>query len=347
MVLKFSLCYNPHGTLIQLNGDVMKLCIRNLTKYYGETAAVDKINFDVNDGEFISILGPSGCGKSTFLYMLAGIVEPTSGQILFNDEIVNHIPIEKRNIGLVFQNYSLYPHMTVLENLMFPLLMRNIKKNAASEEAIKIANTLKIDKFLKRKPKELSGGQQQRVAIGRALIKKPGLLLMDEPFSNLDAALRVEMREELKQLQKNFKITTLFVTHDQEEAMSVSDRILLMNKGEVVQYCSGEEMYSSPNSIFSASFIGNPKINIIKNFKGEDTKTAGIRPEDVILLKEWDSEEELFEGNIIDIQKLGKETHFKIDFNGIGLRALMMGNSLFSVGDKVYMKFRKVHYFKE
>lgn len=332
----------------------MKIEIKNLTKKYDKNVAINNLNVVVNNGEFISILGPSGCGKSTLLYTITGILEPTSGEILFDGVRVNEVPIEKRNIGLVFQNYSLYPHMTVLENLMFPLKMAKVKKALALEEANNIAKLLKIQDLLKRKPKELSRGQQQRVAIGRALIKKPKLLLMDEPFSNLDAALRVEMREEVRELQKKFNITTLFVTHDQEEAMSISDKILLMNKGQAIQYSTGEEMYSSPTSVFSASFIGRPKINLIENYEDllkendhiEKGKVMGIRPEDIIILKNEDSSyNSLIGGIITDVKYLGKETHFKLEVNGIVLRGLMMGNSYFNIGDKVKANFRKVHLF--
>lgn len=349
-------CYNPHGSKILLVGDDMKIEIKHLTKKYDETIAVNNLNVTVDSGELVSILGPSGCGKSTLLYMLAGIIEPTLGDIFFDEARINQLPIEKRNIGLVFQNYSLYPHMTVAENLMFPLRMGNMKKKLAMEEACSIAKVLKIEDLLKRKPKELSGGQQQRVAIGRALIKKPKLLLMDEPFSNLDAALRVEMREELRELQKNFNITTLFVTHDQEEAMAISDRILLMNTGQRVQYSTGEEIYSSPSSIFSASFIGSPKINLIENYESlvkdnketENKKIIGIRAEDIIISKsENDIYNDDIEGIITDIQKLGKETHFKFETNGTLLRGLTMENIYFNVGDKVKANFRKVHFFEE
>jgi multiple sugar transport system ATP-binding protein len=339
-----------------LIGDAMKIEIKKLAKKYDEVIAVSNLDIRVNSGELVSILGPSGCGKSTLLYMLAGIVEPTCGEIFFEETKVNDVPIEKRNIGLVFQNYSLYPHMTVLENLMFPLRMADVKKKAAMEEAERISKILRIEELLKRKPKELSGGQQQRVAIGRALIKRPRFLLMDEPFSNLDAALRVEMREEVKELQKSFNITTLFVTHDQEEAMAISDRILLMNKGQLVQYSTGEKLYASPNSVFSASFIGNPKINLIESHedliidKKQDTKglKVGIRPEDIILSKDEDTiDKRYLQGSIIDIQNLGKEIHYKLDVNGIILRGLSMGDRNFNTGDRVNISFRKVHFLKE
>lgn len=355
MVNLYIQCYNPYEIKLIIIGDNMKIKIEQLTKKYNEVLAVNNLDIEINSGNLVSILGPSGCGKSTLLYMLAGIIEPTEGSIFFEGTRINEVPIEKRNIGLVFQNYSLYPHMTVMENLIFPLRMANVKKKQAMEEALVISEILRIGDLLKRKPKELSGGQQQRVAIGRALIKKPRLLLMDEPFSNLDAALRVEMREEVKELQNRLNITTLFVTHDQEEAMAISDKIILMNKGRAIQYSTGEELYTSPNSIFSASFIGSPKINLIKQDVGLKIKhkqvgeqeIIGIRPEDIIISKDSKIAKDDLQGIISDLQNLGKETHFKLEADGIILRGLMMGNFQFSTGDKVYIHFRRVHYFRE
>lgn len=336
----------------------MKVKVENLSKAYGDNKAVDHMNLEIEDGKLISILGPSGCGKSTFLYMLSGIVEPTEGSIYFDEKKVNDIPIEKRNIGLVFQNYSLYPHLTVMENLIFPLRMAKMKKKLAIEEAEKIGKILKIEDYLKRKPKELSGGQQQRVAIGRALIKKPALLLMDEPFSNLDAALRVEMREEIRSLQKDFNITTLFVTHDQEEAMSISDKIILMNKGQVVQYSTSEMLYRQPNSIYTASFIGNPKINIIEGEENislfssfvdvNNVKALGIRPEHIkIFSNEPSFKDKILQGTIKDIKALGRDTHFKLDIKGLELRAVITGNFDFKIGEEVKVSFENLHSFKE
>jgi ABC-type sugar transport system ATPase subunit len=331
----------------------MKIKVENLCKYYDKTKAVDGLGLSVNSGELVAILGPSGCGKSTFLYMLAGIVEPSAGDIYFGDQRINNVPIEKRNIGLVFQNYSLYPHMTVLENLMFPLKMLGLKKKEALEEARNISRVLRIEELLERKPGALSGGQQQRVAIGRALIKKPRLLLMDEPFSNLDAALRLEMREEVKELQRNFGITTLFVTHDQEEALSIADKILLMNLGQAVQYSNGEELYNKPVSRFAAEFIGNPRINMFESHQVKalhpelEENIIGVRPEDVLLFKAEDcSIEETIEASILEVQSLGKETHFKVEANGIVVRGLIMGSLDFGKGDRVRVKFKRMHYFK-
>lgn len=241
----------------------MKIVLKNLYKKFDEITAVNDVNVIVENGEFISILGPSGCGKSTLLFMISGLIEESGGEIFFDNLNVKDIPTEERCIGMVFQNYSLYPHMTVKENILFPLKVKKMKKKDKEEVLKPIVSLLKLENLLNRKPNQLSGGQQQRVAIGRALIKKPSILLMDEPFSNLDEKLRVEMREEIKAIQRKVGITTLFVTHDQEEAMTISDKILLMDKGVVQQYSTPEELYNNPNNLFVAGFIGNPSINKI------------------------------------------------------------------------------------
>ena len=213
----------------------MEIKIENLTKAYGDFKAVDNMNLNIADGELVGLLGPSGCGKSTTLFMLAGLNDPTSGHIYFGGKDVTKVAPEDREIGLVFQNYALYPHMTVADNIMFPLINRKVPKAEARERAQEMAKLVQLDHLMDRKPKALSGGQQQRVAIARALVKKPEVLLLDEPLSNLDAKLRVETREEIRRIQQEVGITTIFVTHDQEEAMSISDRIQLWKR----------ELYSS------------------------------------------------------------------------------------------------------
>ena len=250
----------------------MKITIEHLTKQYGEFKAVDDLNLEIRDGELVGLLGPSGCGKSTTLFMLSGLTEPSGGRILFGDNDVTTIPPEDREIGLVFQNYALYPHMTVLENIMFPLINRKVPKAEARDRAEKMAEVVHLEGLLHRKPKALSGGQQQRVAIARALVKRPKVLLLDEPLSNLDAKLRVETREEIRRIQQEVKITTIFVTHDQEEAMSISDRIAVMDKGVPQQYEKPQEMYLNPVNEFVANFLGMPQINM---FEGDIT-TDGV-----------------------------------------------------------------------
>lgn len=243
---------------------------------FQDVMAVKELNLLIENGKLVSILGPSGCGKSTTLYMIAGIYKPTDGELYFNEKVVNGLEPEQREIGMVFQNYALYPHMTVLQNIMFPLKMKKVPKKEAIQQARQMAELVKIDHLLDRKPSQLSGGQQQRTAIARALVRKPKLLLFDEPLSNLDARLRLEMREEIRRIQEELSITTIFVTHDQEEAMSISDKVLLMNEGTIQQYSPPQEMYDKPNNLFVASFLGSPPINQLKGeMKGKLIQLKG------------------------------------------------------------------------
>ena len=263
--------------------------------------AVDDFTFTIPDGQLVALLGPSGCGKSTMLNMICGLLPPTSGKILFDGEDVTSLPPELRGIGMVFQNYALYPHMTVYQNIAFPL--GNLKgKDRLSKDEIRArvteaAGLVQIDGLLERKPGELSGGQQQRVAIARALVKRPRVLLLDEPLSNLDARLRLQTREEIRRIQKETGITTAFVTHDQEEAMSISDLIVVMNKGELQQLGKPQQVYDDPDNLFVAKFLGTPPINVLDGrveggalYIGDDRVmdapgapegpvTVGIRPE--------------------------------------------------------------------
>ncbi|WP_323847843.1 MAG: ABC transporter ATP-binding protein [Phytoplasma sp.] len=230
----------------------------NKKKYY----AVEKINLEIATGELVSLLGPSGCGKSTILYMIAGLSRVSEGNIFFDGKNVTELSPEKRGIGLVFQNYSLYPHMTTLQNIIFPLQNLKFSDEQIREEVKKIAALASIDDYLDKKPSELSGGQQQRVSLARALIKNPKILLLDEPLSNLDTRLRFKMREEIRRIQKKTKITAIFVTHDQEEAMSISDKIYVMNKGLIQQKDIPKKIYENPVNLFVASFLGIPHISI-------------------------------------------------------------------------------------
>lgn len=251
----------------------MEVKIENLVKIFSgkkgaKTVAVNNMNFDIPDGKLCGLLGPSGCGKSTTLYMIAGLHNVTEGKIYFGDEEVTNLPAENRGIGLVFQNYALYPHFNVRQNIMFPL--DNVRPKLTYDEKCAIvlenAKIVHIEKLLDRKPKELSGGQQQRVAIARALAKRPRVLLLDEPLSNLDARLRLQTREEIKRIQKETGITTVFVTHDQEEAMSISDFIVVMRDGIVQQKDEPQKVYDEPTNLFVAKFLGTPAINV---FQGE------------------------------------------------------------------------------
>lgn len=290
----------------------MKIVLKNLTKIFpsrtakgDEVVAVNNFDYEIPDGKLIGLLGPSGCGKSTTLYMISGLQKPTGGQIFFGDDDVTELTPENRGVGLVFQNYALYPHMTVKQNILFPL--ENLKgedkltKAERLERAYEVAKLVQIDNLMDRKPNELSGGQQQRVAIARALVKMPRVLLLDEPLSNLDARLRLQTREEIKRIQRETNITTVFVTHDQEEAMSISDIIVVMKLGVVQQVGAPQAVYDSPVNLFVAKFLGTPPINVftgkVKNGKlyiGDEVVMSakgitdrevyvGIRPEGFIL----------------------------------------------------------------
>ena len=253
----------------------MKVVLQNLTKVFpnrdkkakSDVIAVNDFSFEIPDGKLVGLLGPSGCGKSTMLFMISGLQKPTSGRILFGDDDVTEVSTEKRGIGLVFQNYALYPHMTVKQNIMFPL--QNLKgkeklsKEEMNERVLNAASLVQIDSLLERKPSELSGGQQQRVAIARALVKMPRVLLLDEPLSNLDARLRLQTREEIRRIQKETGITTVFVTHDQEEAMSISDVIVVMKEGVIQQVGAPQSVYDDPVNLFVAKFLGTPPINVL------------------------------------------------------------------------------------
>ena len=253
----------------------MKVVLQNLTKIFPsrdkkagkEVVAVNDFTFEIPDGKLIGLLGPSGCGKSTTLYMISGLQKPTSGKIFFGEDDVTELTTENRGIGLVFQNYALYPHMTVKQNIMFPL--ENLKgadklsKQEMQKRALDAAKLVQIDELMDRKPSELSGGQQQRVAIARALVKMPRVLLLDEPLSNLDARLRLQTREEIRRIQKETGITTVFVTHDQEEAMSISDMIVVMKLGVVQQTGAPQDVYDDPVNLFVAKFLGAPPINVL------------------------------------------------------------------------------------
>ena len=282
----------------------MKVVLQNLTKVFpsrnkkvnDEVVAVNDFTFEIPDGKLIGLLGPSGCGKSTTLYMISGLQKPTSGKIFFGDDDVTELSTENRGIGLVFQNYALYPHMTVKQNILFPL--QNLKgadklsKEEMLDRAYTAAKLVQLEDLMERKPSELSGGQQQRVAIARALVKMPRVLLLDEPLSNLDARLRLQTREEIRRIQKETGITTVFVTHDQEEAMSISDIIVVMKLGVVQQIGAPQEVYDSPVNLFVAKFLGTPPINVFngkvsggKVFIGEDAvlDVTGVEDQDVFV----------------------------------------------------------------
>ena len=297
-------------------------------------------------------MGPSGCGKTTIIRCISGLIDPTDGQIFIDGKLVNGIPPKDRDVAVVFQNYALYPHMTVYDNIAFPLKMRKLSKEEVKDKVIKISQMLDISELLKRKPRELSGGQMQRVALGRALVREPKLFLLDEPLSNLDSKLRIQMRSEIKKLQKRVGVTTIYITHDQTEAMGMADKIVILNEGIIQQVGTPEEVYKKPQNIFVANFIGNPQINIL-NFEiirkeddrpislksenmsinipkiwydvlssfGESIKniSLGIRPKDIFLADYSDSNSMHFKGELCFVEMLGDETiyEFKLENNSI------------------------------
>jgi multiple sugar transport system ATP-binding protein len=318
----------------------MDIRLENLTKVFSdktgkETYAVDNLSITIPSGKLVGLLGPSGCGKSTTLFMIAGLHKPSGGKIFFGEDDVTRLAPEKRGIGLVFQNYALYPHMTVRQNIMFPLENININRVDAEKLVMEMAELVGIVDQLDKKPAQLSGGQQQRVAIARALVKKPRVLLLDEPLSNLDARLRLQTREEIKRIQRETGITTIFVTHDQEEAMSISDQMVVLNFGVMQQMDTPQSMYNNPGNLFVAKFLGNPPINIIdgkvKNGKimmGNDivlgeTKIAdgnyviGLRPED------FKADPNGFSVTDLEVEHIGRDTMLRFNLSGIQIRALL------------------------
>jgi len=258
----------------------------HITKKFDETFAVNDLNIEVEDGEFLVLVGPSGCGKTTALRMLAGLEEISSGRILIGDRVVNNVAPGARNVAMVFQSYALYPHMTVYDNLAFSLRNQKQPKEEIDRRVQSAAKTLELDTMLKRKPKQLSGGQRQRVALGRAIVREPEAFLMDEPLSNLDAALRLQTRAEILKLQQRLGTTTIYVTHDQVEAMTMGDRIAVMRLGVLQQIGTPEDLYTNPANTFVATFIGSPAMNLLPASTlgiGADGKLAGFRPEHVQL----------------------------------------------------------------
>lgn len=337
----------------------MEVRLEGITKSFGNFTAVNNLNVTIEDGTLAGLLGPSGCGKSTTLYMIAGLEKPTSGRIYFGDEDVTDLPPEKRGIGLVFQNYALYPHMTVRQNIMFPLENAKVPKAEALKTAQEMADLVQIGHLMDRKPGELSGGQQQRVAIARAIAKKPRVLLLDEPLSNLDARLRLETREEIRRIQQETGITTIFVTHDQEEAMSITDSIVLMKDGVLQQKEAPQEMYRKPANQFVASFMGTPPMGFM-NGKVEGGKIligsltlghtevkdgeviVGVRPESWRL-----SETEGVEATVTMVEVIGRDTLMTVDIAGQKVRCLIDSDYEVKVSDiiKLTVKPQAIHLF--
>ncbi len=312
----------------------IKLQIKNMTKKYANGDGVENIDLDVYEGEFVTMLGPSGCGKSTILRTLGGFLNVDDGEILLDGAPIHQLPPEKRPTAMVFQSYNLWPHMTIYENLTFGLKIRKVEKKEMTERADKMLELVGMTGHGKKYPGQLSGGQQQRVAIARALLLKPSVLLLDEPFSALDAKIRQQMREELKKIQSELNITVVFVTHDQEEAMALSHRIVVMNKGVFEQIGTANEIYDNPKSKYVASFIGE------MNFIEDDNKIVSVRPENVIVEKGNDGK---YKGSVVTVMMLGHYAEILVNVNGKLIRSYVNRNeaSKFSEREEVSLSFTK------
>ena len=348
-----------------------------LRKRFDKTIAVDGVSFEVKDGEFIILLGPSGCGKTTTLRCIAGLETPDEGEIYIGDRLVNDLPPKDRDVAMVFQSYALYPHMTVYDNLAFPLKMRKYPKQEIDKRVKEVAKLLRIEELLNRKPRQLSGGQQQRVALGRALVRNPQVWLMDEPLSNLDAKLRVYMRAELKKLQKDLRITTIYVTHDQAEAMAMGDRIAVMNQGKILQFDEPRAVYERPGNIFVAGFLGSPPMNFVdatvverdsqvildagifqyqlpedlaklvkENLTG-DKVVIGFRPEHVVLSIDK-APESVFQADVYVVEPMGSNYVVDLKAGDYLLKAISpITVKLPPIGEKVWVGFppERMHIF--
>jgi ABC-type sugar transport system ATPase subunit len=335
--------------------------LRNVSKSFGSHPVCRDVNLAVAEGEFVTLLGPSGCGKTTTLNMIAGLEDASSGDILMNGQRVNDLSPVQRDVAMVFQNYALYPHMTVAQNIGFTLKMRRLPAAEIRARVEKVAAALELSALLERLPAQLSGGQQQRVAIGRALVREPRVFLFDEPFSNLDAGLRVRMRAEVKELHQRLGVTSIFVTHDQEEAMSISDRIAVMNKGEIEQFGTPEEIYNQPATRYVAQFIGNPRIDLFAGIIAKDASGASCRIGGVSL--RLDSRHAAAEGAVEVgirpehvrlgdrglpalvrmVQPVGPATHVTLDWEGGSLTASLPGFVRLDPGSSVKAEIDPAH----
>lgn len=339
--------------------------VKDLTKKFGNTTAIDNITLNFKDKQLSVLVGPSGCGKTTLLRILAGLEEPTKGEVFVGGKEVSCVPAWDRNTAMVFQSYALYPHMTVFKNMAFPLEARRMPRSEIKKQVEQTAEILGLEKLLNRHPRELSGGQMQRVAIGRAIVRKPDVFLMDEPLSNLDAKLRVNMRAELKRLQRTLGVTTIYVTHDQAEAMTLADELIVMNNGHVLQVGDPEAVYCQPNDIFVAGFIGSPAMNFtpcqlnsdhthliapsfvyevpphlrgrMQNISQDKKLILGVRPEDISvdLYKSPNS----VEVSVYISEALGKETLLTLKCGDDLVKASVPANLRLDMGTTVWMNF--------
>ena len=350
-----------------------KVVIEHLTKHFGDVVAVDDLTLEIVDREFLTLLGPSGCGKTTTLNIIAGLEDPTSGRVFFDDDEVTNVPPEQRDIAMVFQTYALYPHMRVYDNIAFGLRMRRTPTDEIDQLVQEAAKAMEIDHLLKRKPRELSGGQRQRVALARAIVRNAHVFLLDEPLSNLDAKLRVTMRTELKRLHAELKKTFVYVTHDQAESLIMSDRIVVLNEGKLQQLGTPEEIYNQPANAFIAGFVGSPPMNFFDGHlqnggdqwlvKGEgytceftpgqtqrliDNASAevqlGVRPEDIEVLP---SEPPTAQATVVVREPLGSDLFLTLELEGVTFKARTQPDARIDRGDNVPIRFRatKVHLF--
>ena len=318
----------------------MQIDLINFSKNFGQTRVIEDLNLTIKSGEMIALLGPSGCGKSTTLLSICGIHRLSSGKVLFGGEAVEHLAPQERNVGVVFQNYALYPHMTIAENIAFPLKIRRMSRAACEAAVEAIARMVRITELLERRPAELSGGQQQRVALARALVRQPDVLLLDEPLANLDAKLRLDMRSEIRRLQQDSGLTAILVTHDQIEAMSMCDRIALMNRGNIVQVTQPMELYHHPKNRFVADFIGTPPISIVpaqalgqisgQKSAGGDVYEWGIRPEFF-----GPQHGTGVQGKISYVEQQGREDLIDVVLDGGALLRSLQPNGCYRAGQQV------------
>jgi multiple sugar transport system ATP-binding protein len=336
-----------------------QISFNGIEKRFKNVVVVKGLNLTIEDREFFTFVGPSGCGKSTILSMIAGLEEVSSGTILFDGVSINDLSPGERDVAMVFQSYALYPHMTVYENMSFPLRVKKLPKVRIDEDIKRVAAILDLEPLLKRKPKELSGGQRQRVALGRALIRKPKVFLMDEPLSNLDARLRIETRAELKRLHQELHITTVYVTHDQEEAMVLSDRIAVLFNGAIQQCGHPMEVYSKPANLFVAGFIGSPPMNMIdgsllrgiailnpvlKQFEKTEF-VVGIRPSDVVVSAQGD--ETALEAEVLLLEPTGSDTWADGLWKEIEIKGRMLAGETITPGERAFFQIplEKLHVF--
>jgi multiple sugar transport system ATP-binding protein len=331
----------------------MAIEFRNVTKHFGGTNVVDDLSLEIRDGEFVVLLGPSGCGKTTTLRMLAGLENATSGDIFIDGERINDVPTQHRDVAMVFQSYALYPHMTIAENIGYPLRVRKIEKSERAARVNRVAAMLEIEPLLDRKPRQLSGGERQRVALARAIVREPRAYLMDEPLSNLDARLRVQMRGELKRLQHQLGTTTMYVTHDQAEAMTLASRVAVMTKGRLQQFDTPMNIYNYPANRFVAEFVGSPSMNFIEGridtasgkFVSDSTVTMGIRPEHIRVLAE--PQDGAIEASVYVTELMGNETFVFVTAGENRLIARAPADFRAELESKVWLRIAtdKAHFF--